>query len=66
MFWSLKIDALAMLTTFADRDADEFVIAIDAAPLDALLAFWRAPCVAPEKIRWALPPVTRDVSPAGN
>lgn len=57
MFWSLKTDDPALLAGFSPDDADEFILALDPAAPEEILA--RAAAFPQEKIRLALPMVVR-------
>ncbi|MDR0868501.1 MAG: hypothetical protein LBP75_08550 [Planctomycetota bacterium] len=59
MFWSLKTDKLSTLADFRPDDGDEVIIDLDAAPLPELLTYLQAEHFPAEKIRVALPLITR-------
>ena len=59
MFWSVKTDNPAVLTAFSPDDADEFILAVDVLTPAALLSWTHATSLPPEKIRFALPMITR-------
>ncbi|GHS98029.1 hypothetical protein FACS1894108_05440 [Planctomycetales bacterium] len=66
MFWSLKIDKLSTLADFRPDDGDEVIIDLDAAPLPELLTYLQAEHFPAEKIRVALPLITRTAALSGD